>query len=320
MWAAGIRVLGDIWDPRSEAPIVPVGFNPRQRDRAKKSIQLLINTLPGDWTALLTPATTWSPENPRREDVFVGARPIIDINFTRAYRAIIEKKLKGINFNERTKAPLKAFKEKTGVRTTPERLWHTARVQFDIPKADNFLWRLLHQKVITERSLDWIPAPRQDYPIHRCDLTIYHIFIECTVASAVWEELGAIWLHVDRTFFISLRSVNEFIACMAMSSVLYKPRRRWWLILYQTAIWSLWKVYLSYLFDLSHRYWSPEVALGYYKEMIKNLILTDKILCSNEKYKSSLYNEDAFIGVWGENPHNVKILRGPKCLYRPLLL
>ena len=174
------------------------------------------------------------------------------------------------------------------------------------------------RKVITGRSLDWLPAQRQDCPVHHCDLTIYHIFIECTVSMAVWQKIGEIWLHIDRTEFIPPRVVDKLIACMAMSPVLYKPRRRRWLVLYQTAVWALWKAYLSHSFDLPHAYWNPEAARGYYRELINSLILSNRVLSTNEKYRNHDYNEEAFEKVWGENPKTLKVLRGPRCLHRPI--
>ena len=66
------------------------------------------------------------------------------------------------------------------------------------------------------------------------------------------------------------------------------------------------------------RHLVPDAARGYYKEVLNGLILSDKILSTNEKYQSNQYNEEIFTEIWGENPKLIKILHGPRCLNRPL--
>ena len=61
----------------------------------------------------------------------------------------------------------------------------------------------------------------------------------------------------------------------------------------------------------------PEAALGYYREMMKTRILSDRVLCMHERYRSSDYDLQKFEDLWGEHPHSVRILRGPRCLSRP---
>ena len=54
---------------------------------------------------------------------------------------------------------------------------------------DSLLGHMNIHNCISSRVFDWllswIPAPRQDCPIHSCDFTIYHIFIGCSVAAEV---------------------------------------------------------------------------------------------------------------------------------------
>ena len=57
-----------------------------------------------------------------------------------------------------------------------------------IPKAGDLLWRLLHGRVLTGTQLSWIDPALWYCPSHHCDLTIQHVWMECSVAEAVWGK------------------------------------------------------------------------------------------------------------------------------------
>lgn len=83
------------------------------------------------------------------------------------------------------------------------------------------------------------------------------------------------------------RNVNEFIALMAPCPSAHRGQDdRRWALLYQIAAWCLWKAYLLVSFGLYHYYWNPEAALGYYREMIRTRILSDRVLLRHERYRN----------------------------------
>ena len=55
-------------------------------------------------------------------------------------------------------------------------------------------------------------------------------------------------------------SIDELITFMALCPVhaAAKSGERRWEITYQTAVWAIWKAYLSHSFDQPHNYWTPE--------------------------------------------------------------
>ena len=119
---------------------------------------------------------------------------------------------------------------------------------FGSPRIGDLLWRFLHQKVKTGSDLPWIEEELQRCPIHSVDLTHYHIWIGCTVAEAVWKELTLTWESLGGAKVPLVRSMAELIAFMAVcpKQVPKGPQRRRWQVLFQGAIWTLWKSYLTY--------------------------------------------------------------------------
>ena len=83
---------------------------------------------------------------------------------------------------------------------------------------------------------------------------------------AVWDEVEAVWVFLTPSKpFIQTRTMNELIALMTVSPALKKFERRRWTILYRTAVWCLWKAYLSHSFNEPHKYWLPTVARDSYR-------------------------------------------------------
>ena len=93
-------------------------------------------------------------------------------------------------------------------------------------------------------------------------------------------------------------------------------QRRRWQILYQAAIWIIWKSCLTHWFDKPVKWWWPEVAKEAYHAYVKKQIHTDRILCMLERYKGSKYSTERFEEVWSEAPRKLKVRKGPMCLGR----
>ena len=85
----------------------------------------------------------------------------------------------------------------------------------------------------------------------------------------------------------------------------------------RTAVWCLWKAFLSHSWKKVIRFWSPETVVTVYREIIKRRILTERNLSIIERYQNRLYNEKVFQEVWGQLPKEIKILKGPGYLLRP---
>lgn len=230
------------------------------------------------------------------------------------YKALLERRLQGTDFSSRTEASILAYQERCGVSITESRIWSAARNEFGNPRIGDLLWRFLHQKVRTGGDLEWL----QLCPIHGVYLTHHHIWIECTVAQAVWEEFRLTWDALGDTPAPLVRTMAEMIAFMAICprQVFKGVTRRRWDVLFQAVVWALWKSYLTHWFDKPEKWWSPEAAKSYYRSLIRKQIHTDRIICIYERYQSLKYSLKMFLELWGESAKMMKVRKGSKCLMR----
>lgn len=219
-----------------------------------------------------------------------------------------------------TEATIRGYKAYTGLDLTPSKLWASVRLKFGLPKASDLLYRFLHNKVKTGTQLEWLAEDLQMCPHHRVPLTIDHIFIRCDVARAVWEEVRLVWYRLamiegkEEQAMPPIDKITELIVAMALAPRLTGPARRRWEIICQTATWGLWKAYLSYSFQDPFAMWSPQAARNNFCSMLYKRILTDRITCTAEKYRSKAYNKEAFKEIWAEDPTKLRLKRRPLCL------
>ncbi|ELR06201.1 hypothetical protein GMDG_07856 [Pseudogymnoascus destructans 20631-21] len=110
------------------------------------------------------------------------------------------------------------------------------------------------------------------------------------------------------------RSMNELKALMAFGPSHDRVSRRQWQSMGRTAIWSLWKAYLSHSFEKPVFLWTEHRARAAYRAMIFQRILSERGLSTKELYRNAAHNEGSFERTWNENPRSIRILHGPQCL------
>lgn len=178
-------------------------------------------------------------------------------------------------------------------------------------------------KVKTGERLDWLePAARRRCPIDDHDLSIPHIWIHCKVAQAIWDEMQRIWRRAKKAPNDDIprpRTKAELMVLMAVSPFPAHERasnvdRHRWTILYQTAVWCLWKSYLTYSFGSEPQLWKVEIAVTYYRNQIIRNIAVDRIACISPKYEGQRGSKAMFRKLWGEEAIQMRLLRGPKCV------
>ena len=335
LWERGVRVFGQVWDPISEQIIIPDPRDPIHRGRMSASVKRLVEScLPPSWSRWMKTEGPlrfhWSPGRRPRSDFGIsrikekGGRSVeVFVPFERVsqnmvYQKLLSRRLQGHNFSSRTEGPIMAYQERCNTSITESRVWAGARNEFGNPRIGDLLWRFLHQKVKTGSDLTWIPVELQRCPIHRVDLTHDHIWIRCTVAEAVWEEFALTWNSLGGAEAPLVRTMAELIAFMAICprQVPKGPQRRRWEVLFQGAVWTLWKSYLTHWFEKPEKMWLPEAARKYYRSMIRTQIYSDRITCIYERYQSVKHSPETFEKVWGEAPRKMKVRKGPKCLDR----
>ena len=77
----------------------------------------------------------------------------------------------------------------------------------------------------------------------------------------IWDEFGLIWRSLGDTPPVRARTINELIALMAFEGPnLSGFERKRWTVLYHTAVWSLWRAYLSHSFSDLYAFWHPVAA------------------------------------------------------------
>ena len=117
-------------------------------------------------------------------------------------------------------------------------------------------------------------------------------------------------------------SNDELLAFMALypDHRMRAPAKRRWQILYQTAVWAIWKAYLSHSFAEPHDFWHPDAALEYHKELIRTRIFTDRAVCIKEVTRSDHYDPVRFQAIWWQYLKHIRVRKGPLRLARPAQL
>jgi hypothetical protein len=92
--------------------------------------------------------------------------------------------------------------------------------------------------------------------------------------------------------------------------------RKRWNMLFRTAIWCLWKCYLTVAWKEPYKLWSPEAAVPLYRTMLRRTILSEKVLAQNETYRNHHYNYTSFRKLWREDLRTLSIRKGSQCLIR----
>ena len=320
LWHLGVRVLGDVWDPITDSPLLPRGnrWTGSKRLTAIRVLQRTVQDIPAEWKLLATTRPTWTEGQPPRDELMsLLKKPLRDLSYAQAYKLLLKRRLQGKNFNELIEPHLIKYRELCRQEISAPKLWSKVRFQFGLPKAGDLLWRFFHQKVRTGEDLTWVEADRQVCPLHQVPLSHEHIWLQCSVALSVWEEFEEIWQHAahappPRT----PQSMVELMVMMADSPGFSGIDKRRWLILFQGAVWTIWKAYLTHSFAQPVQHWAPIVAKRCYREYVNRRVLTDRILCITERYQSRDYTGQIFQDLWGEDPKALKIRQGPLCIRR----
>lgn len=88
-------------------------------------------------------------------------------------------------------------------------------------------------------------------------------------------------------------------------------------ILYQTAVWCIWRDFLSHSFATTFRLWKPEAAVTSFRDVVRRQILADRAACLSVRHQNWQMNPEEFEKRWGQSPPKVSSIRGPDCLLRP---
>lgn len=69
------------------------------------------------------------------------------------------------NFSDRVSPLVHMYKRKTGKNITGNQLWGPVKSSVIEPKQADFLWRLIHGKILTGPKLHWLSRDKQRCPL-----------------------------------------------------------------------------------------------------------------------------------------------------------
>lgn len=101
---------------------------------------------------------------------------------------------------------------------------------------------------------------------------------------AVWDRVTRI-MRAPAQATVAPKTMAELQAHMALG-----PRggnkadKTRWAVLYRTAVWALWKAYLSHSFASPKSFWHPAAASKYCGEMILGKIHPDRVKSLTERF------------------------------------
>ena len=129
------------------------------------------------------------------------------------------------------------------------------------------------------------------------------------MTKAIWKKFALIWEFLKKIEIFITKSIIEIIAFMMICSnqVSKGSQRRRWQMLFQSAVWILWKCYLTYWFEKPKRMWLPKAARTYYRSMIKIQIYFDRIIYIYERYQNVRHLFETFEKLWNESSRKMKI-------------
>jgi hypothetical protein len=90
--------------------------------------------------------------------------------------------------------------------------------------------------------------------------------------------------------------------------------KRRFTVIFSTADFCLWKAHLSHSFDKLNTYWNSKAISAMYLSMLRKRIMADRTLSLSKIYKDNANNPMVFEEVWDENPREIRVLKGPKCI------
>jgi hypothetical protein len=323
-------LLGDIWDPISNQPRI-------QRDRIctnsewklrNEAVSSLIQSLSQQVLAILKETTELSLELFREQRTEFC--PIM-LPLGRALIPLRCVKHK-ILYSSLLHAASRKEAEKVRVRITPlldlihepsvdevkirESIWRGARSKLFLPKASDFIWRMLHGRNIYG---DRLKGPLKDRGV--CDLcnvvcTEHHLLIECPKARELWETRRILWLRMGGSrggYTTRPATVNKLKLMLCRPRIKTVHDRSRHLILTSLLVWVLWKSGTRQWYDNEPS--SKESVLFMYRQLILEQMQVDRIECeTSQSAEKTKKLDNRFSGIWGLARREVAIGGTPKYL------
>jgi hypothetical protein len=330
-----IDYIGDIFDCENFMAR-EFGDSPRDKRLFNRAINTFLEGMPAAWTEMLYSerAATLEQTSPwarNREEWrpcvvpnIVGAREWTELSrlkYKESYQVLSLGSSTRIDNSDRIKEPRESISWLLKRIVDHDEIWLgvTSR-KGRVPKCNDLLFRLLHDRVLTGGRLEWLETAKQRCPLCDVDQTIEHIWVDCPVAKTVWARFEVILKRLDPNSPCTEgpRTSGEFIGLLAVGPdfprlPIQKTRQARWMMLYSEAVWRIWKDYLDASFG--REVFTPERSLGLYNTNILHRIMMDRARIFNPRMANRKTRSTArFKEFWGQTPKRVLSGEKPLCL------
>ena len=310
-------VIGDIWDPATGNPR-DLGLVGRDKRKVDEAINRFIIALPPSWRAGLDEFSLIEHNGWRDRPAFqhcvmrrtlqngdIEQRELNRLFYKWVYDGLIAVKTSGIQdqLNDRIEGIVLEMTGRLRRIVRASQIWRAVDRPERVPKANDLLQKLLWGSLRTGKKLQFLTEDKHLCPVDGEDQDLNHIFIDCSVARAVWEEFSRILINLNHPRGFALpENMNQLVGFFALEPTQWGglDASRWH-ILYSETVWQVWKCYLNNSFRREP--FSAEAVVGIFRKSIIHRILiarTTVMLPRNRDRREDLRRN--FSGIWRQDP------------------
>ncbi len=302
-----------------------------ERMQFQKTIDILMKNLSQEWMNLLRNAsnaklTTWIIETMFQHWEMIRTtaarrkewKKLQHVIYKWVYKALMQIKIIEYFLNNRIMTIVTKMQRKLSRDVRSTELWKTIRNYKRVSKVNDLLYRLLLDVVKIESALSWETMKTQRCSLNDENQTIEHLWINCDIAQAMWNEFEATYATISRERVTRTRSTNRrnLVELFAIDSDLTGQYDRIrWHILYSKTVWQLWKLYLNNQFRQESL--TTRETMTIYRTTIYHRVMINRALVLSSKYElRRRHIEDVFQRIWGESLLRVVKSNESTCLHR----
>ena len=317
-----VDLIGDLFNPLTKECVFEQSLDTTEKRFNTAVHNLIDNTIPAEWRSLLYStdgetarqwlAKDWSPFHHCMIRTMQKDHPVIPLrntNFTKIYEVLVHEKTKGKDFWDRIEGPRRALSSLLGRDVDAQSLWSQIRRYERKPKANDLLWKFLHQKIQVGDERTWIAEEKRScsWCTHenpqQAILTTEHLWLKCPAAKHVWYLVKEIWRRITGTPISPLpRSKVEMIGLFAVAPYTGEVAKSRWITLYTAAVWILWTSYLNT--SIENIEYTPGAVRARFWDYVYSLFERDRYIALDpRKNHTRRTNPSWFLSFWGVHPN-----------------
>lgn len=186
------------------------------------------------------------------------------------------------------------------------KVWEQSRSKRRKGKLNDFIWRLLHDRVLTGNRLSWLEVDQQRCDLCLCENDLEHIFLKCPKVSALWEYYASI-LAASGTIVYIPTSLDDIIVNLIIPVGGSGPERDRTNLLFSVAIWTIWRSYTRKQFG-EGSYTRESIGTAFFKEVERMMMRERAAALCTYPSKGKAFTKISFKRTWGFAPESLPIL------------